>query len=279
MLGLPEQSDVVEPDSQYVSPPDLAARIAALALPASREQSARWAGYHKWYRTGQMGAMNPAGPPSQFFVVSGVPYYVAGEDGTLVRYRLTEFRPGLFLAGNGETLDLRGPALRWRGVNLNPVTGGPLAWQWALLAVVVVVAAGWLLAGGVETVRRRRGAGRSSMVSVRPPGGRNGRHLTTAVAGAGALAALVTTAAILAIPGVVDVGFLGSMESPIPVRLAFHLPLAVTLLTLGLASLLVAGALRRWWTPRIRPRDAALAVVLTALAAQLVSWHLVAWGF
>ena len=35
MLGLPTQSDVVDPDSHYVPPPDLAARIAAVAMPAS----------------------------------------------------------------------------------------------------------------------------------------------------------------------------------------------------------------------------------------------------
>ena len=59
MLDLPTQSDVVDPDSHYVPPPDLAARIAAVAMPASSQQSARWAGYHQWYRTGQMGAMPP----------------------------------------------------------------------------------------------------------------------------------------------------------------------------------------------------------------------------
>jgi CHASE2 domain-containing sensor protein len=63
------------------------------------------------------------------------------------------------------------------------------------------------------------------------------------------------------------------------VRLAFHLPLAVALLAAGLGALLVAGALWRWWTPRIRPRDAALAIALTALASQLAFWNLVAWGF
>jgi len=277
MLGLPAQPDIVEPDSHYVPPPDLVARIEAVAMPASSQQSARWAGYHELYRTGQMGAMNPANPPSRFYVEYGVPYFDAGEDGTLVRYGLTEFQPGLFLAGNGETLDLRGPSQRWRGVNLNPVTGGPLAWQRALLAVVVVAATAWFVAGRVES-RRRRGAIRVSTVGAPPPAGRTGRRLTSTVAAGGALAALVTVAAILAMPGLVDVGFLGSMETPTPVRLAFHLPLAVTLLTVGLAALLVAGALRRWWTPRIRPRDAALAVALTALAAQLASWHLVAWG-
>jgi len=79
-------------------------------------------------------------------------------------------------------------------------------------------------------------------------------------------------------PGLVDVGFLARMAFPLPVRLAFHLPLLVTVLAAALAALLTAGALRHWWTSRIRPHDAALAVALTALAAQLVLWHLVAWG-
>ncbi len=275
MLGLPTQSDVVDPDSKYVAPPDLANRIAAVAMPGSSRQSRRWAGYREWYRAGQPGAMNPADPPSRFHVDAGVPYFDAGEDGTLVRHRLTEFQPGLFLAENGETLELRGPSPRWRGLDLNPVTNGPLAAQWALLALVVVVAAGWLVAGSVASLRRRRRAGRSWTVGA-PRGGRTGRRVTAVVAAAGALAALATVAAVGAVPGVVDVGFLGWMAFPLPVRLAFHLPLAVALLAAAFAALLVAGALRHWWTPRIRPRDAGLAVALTALAAQLVLWHLVA---
>ena len=224
--------------------------------------------------------MDPASPPSRFLVESGVPYFdAAAEDGTLFRHRLTEFQPGLFLADNGETLDLRGPSPRWRGVDLNPVTDGPLAWQWALLAAVVIVAAGWLVTGSVAPVWRRRAADRSSTVGVPPPGGRTGRRLTTVVGAGGALAALATVAAILALPGLVDVGFLGGMEVPALLRLALHLPLAVTFLAAGLAALVTAGALRRWWTPRIRPHDVALMMALVVLVAQLVSWHLVAWGF
>jgi hypothetical protein len=44
------------------------------------------------------------------------------------------------------------------------------------------------------------------------------------------------------------------------VRVALHLPLAVAFLAVGLAALVTAGALGHWWKPRIRPRDAALAV-------------------
>jgi hypothetical protein len=77
----------------------------------------------------------------------------------------------------------------------------------------------------------------------------------------------------------VDVGFLGWMAWPIPFRLALHLPLAVTLLAAGLGMLLLLGATRRWWTPRIKALDVSLAVALTTLATQLAFWHLVAWGF
>jgi CubicO group peptidase (beta-lactamase class C family) len=279
MLALPTQSDVIEPDDHFVAPVDLTQRIAALAMPASASQSTRWAGYAGYYRTGQLGAMNPNYPPSRFFVVSGVPYYDASEDGTPLRHRLTETRPGLFLAENGETLDLRGPSPRWRGMALHPVTNGPLAAQWALLAFVVVVAAGWLVAGIAASVhRRRRGTGVSSTVGPRG-GGRTGRRVTATVATVGALAALVTVAVIRAMPGLVDVGFLGGLAFPFGLRLAIHVPLMVVLLAATLAALIVAGALRHWWTPRVKTLDVALLIALTALAAQLAAWHLVAWGF
>ena len=86
-----------------------------------------------------------------------MPFFDASEDDPMVRLQLTEFQPGLFLADNGETLDLRGPSPQWRGMDLNPVNNGPLAWQWALLAVVAVVAAWWLIA--TAWWRRSGGAG------------------------------------------------------------------------------------------------------------------------
>jgi CubicO group peptidase (beta-lactamase class C family) len=271
MLGLSPQSDVVE-HGDFVPPPHLADEIAALALPASRAQAMRWATYPETYRTGAPGAMDPQDPPSRFRVESGVAYFDAGEDGTLVRHRLTEFRPGLFLAENGETLDLRESSRRWRGLDLNPVTDGPLAWQWALLAGVVVVAVGWFVAGAAASIRRRRGPP-AEPPSVR--GSRGGRRVTTVVGVLGSLAALAAVGAIVALPGLVDVGFLGHLAVPLPLRLALELPLAVAVLAAGLVALLVAGAVKGWSTPRVRPRDAALAIALTALAAQLAAWGLV----
>ncbi len=277
LVSLPTQSDAVDPDGRFVPPAQLADRIAAVAMPATSAQSARWAGYTGYYRAGQLGAISPDRPPSRFYLESGVPYFDASEDGTPVRHRLTEFQPGVFLADNGETLDLRGPSPRWRGLDLNPVTNGPLAAQWALLALVLIVAAGWLVAASAAWLRRR-GTRPPSTVAA-PQGGRAGRRLTAGVAVAGALGALVTVAMIRAMPGLVDVGFLGGIASALPLRLTLHLPLVVALLAACLAALLVAGAIRQWWAKRIQPRDAALAVALTALVAQLASWHLVAWGF
>jgi CubicO group peptidase (beta-lactamase class C family) len=273
LLALPTQSDVVEPDSHFIPPPDLTGQVAALALPASAEQSTRWAGYPELYRTGRPGAMSPTAPPSRFFVEAGVPTFDAGEDGTPVRHRLTEVAPGLFLADNGETLDLRSPTLSWRGIDLNPVTNGPLGWQWALLALVAVIAAGWLVAGCVAVARRHLPGSPASRPAV--PGGRGWRRATSIVAASSALAALVAVAAIRMVPGLVDVGFLGGLPFQFPIRLAFELPLALTLLTLALVVLLVAGALRHWWTRRVRSRDVALAAAVSALAAQLAAWNLV----
>jgi len=240
-------------------------------MPASASQPARWTGYPEWYRTGHRGAMSPTKPPSRFHVESGAPYFDAAEDGTPVRHRLTEFRPGLFLADTGETLDLGRTPAQWRGLDLNPVTNGPRPMQWALLAVVAVVAAGWLVAAGAKAVRWQ--------ALVRPAaslGDRLGRRATVVVAAAGAVSALATAAVIGRLPGLVDVGFLGWMGWPLPVRLAFRLPLAVAVLAATLATLVTAGALRRWWIPRVRPLDAALAGALVAFAAQLAWWQVIA---
>ena len=136
---LPAREDVPEPDGRFVAPPLLPALVNDLAVPYSRQQAARWAAYPEYYRAGRRGAMDPSDPPSRFHVEYGVPHFDAGEDGTLVRHRLTEVRPGVFIADDGETLDLREPAPSWRGLRLNPVTNGPLGLQWVLLGVVVVV--------------------------------------------------------------------------------------------------------------------------------------------
>jgi hypothetical protein len=65
-----------------------------------------------------------------------VPYFDASEDGTPVRQLLTEVRPGLFLAENGETLDLRGPLLS--GNDFAPALQH---WSMGCMRVVAVVAA------------------------------------------------------------------------------------------------------------------------------------------
>jgi CubicO group peptidase (beta-lactamase class C family) len=272
LLALPEQPQASEPDSHFVPPPDLTDRIAALALPRSTEAGARWAAYPPLYRTGRLGAMDPTAPPSRFHVDDGVPYFDAGEDGTPVRHRLVEFRPGLFLAGNGETLDLRGPS-SWRGLRLNPVTNGPLGIQWVLVGLVVAIAVAWLVGGCVAAVLRRRG--RRSPPPSDPGAARWGRRATVLVAVLAAVTAVGTAAGIRAVPGIVDVGFLGWMPFPLPVRALLHLPLATAALAVALVVLLVVGALRQWWPRRIRWRDALLAFALTSFAVQLVAWNLV----
>jgi hypothetical protein len=69
------------------------------------------------------------------------------------------------------------------------------------------------------------------------------------------------------------------MDTAPPLRLALHLPLAVTLLTVGLTALLVVETVEHSASPAIRHRDAALLVALALLTVQLAAWHLVGWGF
>jgi CubicO group peptidase (beta-lactamase class C family) len=280
MLRLPTQDDVIEPDGQFVPPPDLGTRIHALSLPASGGQLQRWRSYVGLYRTGELGAMDPVDPPSRFHLESGHPYFDAAEDGSPILHRLTEVRTGVFLTEDGQTLDLRGPSPRWRGLDLHRVTGGPLTAQWVLLGLAAAVAAWWLVAGAaglvVAALRRRR----RPVSSPVPAQERRGwRRVTATVGAAAALASLAIVTAITLIPGLVDVGFLGRVAFPVPVRLLTHLPLAEVALTGSLLLLMAVGAARRWWTPLVRPVDAALAGVLTVLAVQLALWGLVGWGF
>jgi len=279
LLSLPTQPDVIEPDSRFVEPPGLNGLIADAALPATSGQSRRWASYVGSYRLGERGSMDPTTPPSRFYVESGAPFFDAAEEGSPVRHALTEVRPGLFLAENGETLDLRGPSLRWRGVDLVPVDGGPLPVQWALLGTVALVAAWWLVSGLVGLRRRRIGRMADGTRGNAPVQARAWRRATVAVGSAGAVAALLVVGAIALVPGLVDVGFLGQQAMPLALLLLLHLPVAVTVLAATLGVLVIASAVGRWWTPQITARDAALAVALTALATQLALWNLAGWGF
>jgi CubicO group peptidase (beta-lactamase class C family) len=277
LLALPAREDVPEPDGRFVAPPLLPALVDDLAVPYSRQQAERWAAYPEYYRAGRRGAMDPTDPPSRFYVQYGAPHFDAGEDGTIVRHRLTEVRPGLFIADDGETLDLRAGSRQWRGLHLHPVTNGPLTWQWAVLAVAATAAAGWLLVAPFVWRRRVR-AGRTTTADP-PIEGRLGRRLVATVATTAAVVALAVVVAIRLLPALVEVGFLGQFGFPLGFRLALHLPLLELALAVALAGLLIVGAVRHWWRQRVRAHDAALAVTLVALAAQLAAWHLVGWGF
>jgi hypothetical protein len=80
------------------------------------------------------GYLDQSGPPDRFVVDAGVPYFETDDEAEApVRHRLAEVEPGLFLADNGETLDLRGQVPTWRNLRLVRVSGGPSRWQWAIL--------------------------------------------------------------------------------------------------------------------------------------------------
>ena len=198
------------------------------------------------------------------------------ETESLVRHRLAEVEPGLFLADNGETLDLRGQVPTWRNFRLVRVSGGPSPWQWAILGAAALLAVAWLVAALARTVRRSAGS-RSSLAGERTAT-RRWRAVAAAVASATALLMLGTVALLVWMPGLVDAGFLGWLDLSLTERLALHLPLAVIVAGASTVVLVASGWIGRWWSSSVRLQYAALAVAAVALGALLAEWHLIGWG-
>jgi CubicO group peptidase (beta-lactamase class C family) len=279
LLALPSRS-AADSEEAYQLPASLADLVADAGMAPLGDESARWAQYAGIYRTSDMGVLDPTRSPERFFVEAGVPYLDADDPNdyrVLGRHRLTEIEPGLFLAENGETLDFRGPVPTWRSVDLVRVTGGPAPWQWALLVVSAVVSVWWLMAALVSTIRRRRRCREAAEESIAGPP--RWRLLGGAAATLTAIFALGTSALLAVIPGLVDSGFLGWLEVPVVLRLAFHLPLALAAAAGCLVVLSAFNWSRAWWTRAVPWRNVALVVASVALTAQLAAWRLIGWGW
>ena len=277
LLALPWRAPVEDPNVSFAPPAGLASLVADAAMPARGDEATRWAGYSGLYRTLAWDVLELDGPPARFLVDAGVPYF-EGEDRneSFARHRLAEIEPGLFLADDGETLDLRGPVPTWRNFRLVRVSDGPSPWQWAILGAAVLVALAWLVAALARTVRRS--AGSRSLSAGQRTATRRWRRVTAALASATALLMLATVALLVWIPGLVDAGFLGWLELPPAERLALHLPLAVVVLGAPTVALVASGWSGHWWSSAVRLQYAALAVTAVALGALLAGWHLIGWG-
>ena len=278
LLALPSRSAADNEDA-YQLPAGVAELVAGAGMEPLGDESARWARHVGIYRTSSLGLLDPTRSPERFLVEASVPYLDADDPNdyqVLVRHRLTEIEPGLFLAENGETLDFRGPVPTWRSVDLVRVTGGPEPWQWALVTASVFVSVWWLAAALVSTIRRRRRRPEAAEeVATRLP---RWRVLVGAAAAMTSILTLGTIALLVALPGLVDSGFLGWLEGSMAQRLMFHLPLALAVAASCLAILTAFGWSRGWRTRAVRSRYAALVVASVALTAQLAAWHLIGWG-
>ena len=270
LLALPWRAPVEDPNVSFAPPAGLASLVADAAMPARGDEATRWAGYSGLYRTLAWDVLELDGPPARFLVDAGVPYF-EGEDRneSFARHRLAEIEPGLFLADDGETLDLRGPVPTWRNFRLVRVSDGPSPWQWAILGAAALVALTWLGGALARTVRRSPASRTATS---------RWRGVAATVAGATALVVLAAVALLAWLPGLVDAGFLGWLELPPAERLALHLPLAVAVLGASTAALVAAGWIGRWWPSAVRLQYTALAVAAVALGALLAGWHLIGWG-
>lgn len=222
------------------------------------------------------GVTDLSGPPDRFVVDAGVPYFETDDNTDApVRHRLTEVEPGVFLADNGETLDVRARVPTWRSFRLVRVSGGPSTWQWGILGAAALIAVIWLVAAPVRSFRR--GARRSSSRDQRAAT-RRWRRVTALVASATALLTLATVTLLAWLPGLVDTGYVGHLDLSPAEQLAAHLPLAVVVLGATTVALVAWGWIGRWWSSAVRVQYAALAVGTVALNALLTGWHLIGWG-
>jgi CubicO group peptidase (beta-lactamase class C family) len=276
LVSLPSSRPVVEPDWLRL-PVDMADLVAAAEMPATADQADRWAGYIGAYRAPDWNVLNPFDPPERFLLDNGIPYFQTqqvDETDSPVRHRLVEVSTGVFLADNGETLDLSGSVTRWRGFHLVRVSEGPAPWQWVLLGAATLASAAWLVVSAIRAVRRRT----RRMSYPRPSAPRGWRRVIATAAALTALLVLGNAGLLIRAPGLVDSGFLGWLDLPLAPRLLLHLPLALTVLTGCTVALTIAGWVRRWWTSAARVQYTALSAAAALMAAQLAGWHLVGWG-
>lgn len=270
LVSLRARPAVVDPPWLRL-PADMGDLVADTAMPRTDGQARRWAGHVGAYRAPDWGVLDPLNPPERFGLDDGVPYFETQEvDETEapVRHRLVEVAKDVFLADNGETLDLSGSTPRWRGLRLVRVREGPAPWQWVLLGSACLAAAAWLV-GAVSRARRR----------ARPTSAPGWRRVVATVGALTAVLVIANAAVLVRAPGLVDSGFLGWLELPFVVRLALHLPLALTLAAACTVLLVVAGSLSGWWSRAEHVHHAALSVAGAVVVAHLAVWELIGWGF
>ncbi|MGA9762929.1 MAG: serine hydrolase domain-containing protein [Gaiellaceae bacterium] len=277
LTALPWRPPAEDANTSFNPPVGMASLVASAAMAPTGDEATRWAAYSGAYRMRAWDYLDPTGAPGRFEVDAGVPYFSAEDDeGSLVRHRLVEVEPSLFLADNGETLDFRGKVATWRNLRLVRVSGGPSGWQWAILWAAALIALTWLVAALARRVRRSGGS-RSSSASRQTEACRR-RQITALVAGVTALLTLGNVALLVWLPGLVDSGFLGDLDLSLAERLATHLPLAVVVMGASVVVLVAWGWIGSWWSRAVRFQYAALAVAAIALVPLLAGWHLIGWG-
>jgi CubicO group peptidase (beta-lactamase class C family) len=273
LRALPWRSPAADANTFYEPPARITNLVAATAMAATGDEATRWAAYSGRYRIPAWGYLDVTGPPDRFVVDAGVPFFVSDDNADApVRHRLTEVERGLFLADNGETLDLRGSAFTWRNLPLVRVSGGPSSWQWAILGVAAFIAVVWLVGASVRSVRRFGGL-RSTDRRRRPWSG-----VTALAASVTALAVLGSVTLLVWLPGLVDTGYTGRLDLSLAERIAVHMPLAVVVIGAATAALVASGWIGRWWPKAVTRQYAALALAAIALVPLLTGWDLVGWA-
>jgi CubicO group peptidase (beta-lactamase class C family) len=271
LAELSTQGWPADPLASYQLPTDLGQLVDQTRMEPIGDEIARWATYSGDYRAPTWGVIDPLAPSGRFYIDRGVPYLETIEQAD--PQPLTEIAPGLFLSDTGETLDLTGPVPTWRNIELTKASPGPAVWQWLALGLTAAAAVAWLLAACARVARRIRH--RHQLATPH----RVAQRAAGTLAFATSLFDLAAIALIAVIPGLVDSGFIGWLHFPLIQRLALHIPLAVSMLTVAMLGIGTVGWNRDWWAGTAKWQSAGLLLATIILTAQLASWGLIGWGW
>jgi hypothetical protein len=275
--ALPLRPGATDPNPRFVPPTDMADLVASVAMAPTADQATRWSSWEGTYGAPAWGVTPPT-DAARFLVDGGAPYFEVDEDDddddTVTRHRLVEVEPGIFLADNGETLDLAGAVPRWRGLRLVQLSGGPAVWQWTILALAAVVATAWLVAAAIRLFQRLRSHSSPATPSAQPVWTR----VATGFATVTAMLIVATVALVAWMPGLVDSGYLGWLDLPTAERLVLDLPLALAVLGGSTIVLVAAGWLERWWSSAVKVQYVALAGAAMVVIAYTAAWGLIGWN-
>jgi hypothetical protein len=137
---------------------------------------------------------------------------------------------------------------------------------------VTLISGSWLASPVVRRMRPHGGARQPGTATI---ASRVAGATTTAIA----LLVLAQAGVLVAMPALVDTGFLGRLELPAEQKVLVHVPVALAALVMVGAISLIVARTRSGVPNSTRIHQTLLVIGSFVLVIQLALWRLIGWGF